>query len=158
MELENIVSSEATKRFLEVADKVIQLGQPLRLSTSREHEIRTAVVEALSNAFRHGSDSPGAPLRLHASQPDDQLNVVVYNHDRRFDRVPEEPKNLNDSDKRIGGWGFHFMRTFASEIVISNGSRGHTFVSLKFERDTPSTLADVSIQDEKKPRNQGKYE
>jgi anti-sigma regulatory factor (Ser/Thr protein kinase) len=71
----------------------------------------------VSNAVRHGSPSPGAPIEVTAAILDGTLRVAVRDQGTGYD--PPNPEETGS-----GGWGIHLIRKLASRSGASRTGRG----------------------------------
>jgi serine/threonine-protein kinase RsbW len=136
------------RTILDLAREVASLGDKLGFTRKRSWEIETAVVEALSNAARHGNGGREEDtIQLIATPGGDRLLVEVRDHGAGLRQVPPLPdleKKIR-GEERPGGWGIFLIRSFASDVqfVVHQGG-GHT-LRLRFDSEAPAQPVEPRI-------------
>jgi sigma-B regulation protein RsbU (phosphoserine phosphatase) len=130
------------------AEAVESLCPTAGFSRQRCEDVRTAVLEALSNAMSHAHDSrPELPILVRAAVAGRSLLVEIRDRGAGPSLIPPEP----DLAKKLAGtetprgWGIHLMRMLASEVEFHVDAGGHT-VRLRFDATRPATLAPARIR------------
>jgi anti-sigma regulatory factor (Ser/Thr protein kinase) len=90
----------------------------LGLSPEACYEVRLALSEAVTNAIRHGSPSPDAPIHIRVSGEPGVLVFEVIDTGRFVPRVTRR------GDMPEGGRGLEFMRLMMDEVDLQPGSDG----------------------------------
>ncbi|MGH2570402.1 MAG: ATP-binding protein [bacterium] len=138
----------STSAILDLAREVASLGEKLGFTRKRGWEIETAVVEALSNAARHGNGGREQdPIRLNAQPAGARLLVEVHDRGAGLSGIPPLP----DLEKKLrgeeppGGWGVFLIRSLASDVqfVVHPGG-GHT-LRLRFDSEAPAQPVEPRI-------------
>jgi anti-sigma regulatory factor (Ser/Thr protein kinase) len=83
----------------------------------RSDVVALLISEVVSNAVRHGSPSPGAPIEVTAAILDGILRVAVRDQGAGYDA-------WDAKETGHGGWGIHLIRKLASRSGASRTGRG----------------------------------
>lgn len=131
------------------AEAVEALCGQAGFSTDRRDEVRTAVLEALSNAMIHAHQARlEMPIVVRAAVHGSSLLVEILDRGPGPREIPPEPdleKKLNGLEDP-GGWGVHLMRLLASEVdFVVRPGEGHS-VRLRFEERSPERPVDARIR------------
>lgn len=121
------------------AEEVEALCDEAGFAAARKDEVRTAVLEALSNALIHGSRSRRDRIVLRAAVEGSCLLVEVADAGPGPRRLPPAP-NLERKLQGLeppGGWGVHLMCLLASEVQFLIQPGGGHVVRLRFEARSP---------------------
>jgi anti-sigma regulatory factor (Ser/Thr protein kinase) len=90
----------------------------LGLSPEACYAVKLALSEAVTNAIRHGSDSPDAPIHIFVSGEPGALVFEVIDTGRFVPRVTRR------GDMPESGRGLEFMRLMMDEVDLQPGSDG----------------------------------
>jgi anti-sigma regulatory factor (Ser/Thr protein kinase) len=133
----------------EAASAVIELLDELHPTDRRRDEVRTAVVEAFRNAWRHGNGGRSDLLvRVKAQISGDSIEVEISDAGSGLAEVPPTPDLAHKvaGDERPTGWGLFLMRSFSSEVTFVARAEGGCSVRMRFGRLAPADPADVRIR------------
>jgi anti-sigma regulatory factor (Ser/Thr protein kinase) len=131
------------------AEAVEQLCDRAGFGAARRDEVRTAVVEALSNAMIHGNRYDRArPILLRAVARTSELSVEIEDTGPGVTRLPPEPDLARKLAGREtpGGWGIHLMRSLASVVEFEVRPEGRHTVRLRFGARAPRHPVDAVIR------------
>jgi serine/threonine-protein kinase RsbW len=119
-------------------------------SKDRCDEVRTAVLEALSNAMTHAHGSRADLLILvRANVAKGSLFVEIRDQGSGPRAIPPQP----DLEKKLAGtehprgWGIHLMRMLASMVEFQVAGGSHT-LRLRFDANRPQEPVPARIRDE----------
>jgi anti-sigma regulatory factor (Ser/Thr protein kinase) len=111
-------------------------------------DIRTAVLEALSNAMTHAHRSrPDLLILVRARVAGSSLVVEIRDQGRGPAAIPPPP----DLERKLAGtehprgWGIHLMRMLASEVEFRVTPRDNT-LRLRFDTARPERLTPARIR------------
>ena len=111
-------------------------------------EIKTAIIEAIYNAWCYGSGgSSELPIRIRAATEVDALVVEVEDQGPGITAIPPLP----DLSRKIAGiekatgWGIYLMRSYASEVTYIVGTGSGCTVRLRFAKSSPATPVEPGI-------------
>jgi anti-sigma regulatory factor (Ser/Thr protein kinase) len=130
------------------AEAVESLARAAGFPPARCDDVRTAVLEALSNAMTHAHGSrPDLLILVRAAVAGSCLRVEIHDHGRGPGAIPPSP-NLERKLAGIEhprGWGIHLMRMLASQVEFLVGAGGHT-LRLRFDAERPPRPARARIR------------
>jgi len=121
------------------AEEVESLCDEVGFEPARKDEVRTAVLEALSNALVHGNRGRRGPILLRAHVEGSSLVVEVGDRGtgpKEFPPPPSLERKLQGLEPP-GGWGVHLMCLLASEVRFLVHPEGGNVVRLRFEARSP---------------------
>lgn len=89
-------------------------------------DLKLAVDEACTNVIEHGYGGLGGTVRLSAAENGGSLTVIIEDRGLPFDPASVPPPDLSADwqDRRIGGLGWHFIRSCVDEIRYEPGVDG----------------------------------
>jgi len=128
------------QQSLDVVQRQLRLQRGARVDEIRDRlgldEIELAVGEALSNAIRHGRQSPKCSIEIDCVASGGELTVRIINSGDRFD--PDSVPIPSPSNLQEGGMGLHFMRMMMDKISYAFDETGTTLTLLKRSKPQPS--------------------
>jgi serine/threonine-protein kinase RsbW len=95
-------------------------------------DLKLAVDEACTNVIEHGYEGRSGTIRLSVAGNDGSLTVVIEDRGRPFDPASVPPPDLSADwqDRRIGGLGWHIIRSCVDEIRYEPGADGGNRLTL----------------------------
>ncbi|HEY6049773.1 MAG TPA: ATP-binding protein [Thermoanaerobaculia bacterium] len=95
-------------------------------------DLKLAVDEACTNVIEHGYAGKPGTIRLSAAESGGRLTVVVEDRGRAFDPRGVAAPDLSDDweNRRIGGLGWHLIRSCVDEIRYEPGEDGGNRLTL----------------------------
>ena len=89
-------------------------------------DLKLAVDEACTNVIEHGYAGRGGTIRISAAGSLGTMTVVVEDHGLPFDPGSVAPPDLSADweNRRIGGLGWHLIRSCVDEIRYEPGVNG----------------------------------
>lgn len=99
---------------------------PLPLTQDLSATIQIVLAEVLNNVGEHAYDGQGGPVYLRALVDAGRLTVII--RDRGTPLPPnlilaEEPDGFDPDDLPEGGFGWHLIRTLATELSLDRLAR-----------------------------------
>lgn len=135
------------------AEAVESMAAGAGFSAERVDDIRTAVLECLSNAMSHAHKRRAELLiGLRAVLAGSSLLVEVRDQGPGPPSLPPEP----DLERKLAGmehprgWGIHLMRILASEVEFVVSAEGHT-ARLRFDPERPDEPVAARIRRDGEP-------
>jgi anti-sigma regulatory factor (Ser/Thr protein kinase) len=132
------------------AEAVESLCPAAGFSRDRCDEVRTAVLEALSNAMTHAHRSrPDLLILVRAAVAEGSLFVEIRDQGPGPAALPPPP----DLEKKLAGtehprgWGIHLMRMLASQVEFRVAGGSNT-LRLRFEAARPDEPVPARIRNE----------
>lgn len=130
------------------AEAVEALGVAAGFPRERCDDVRTAVLEALSNAMTHAHGSrPERLIQVRARVAGSSLFVEIRDQGRGPAAIPPPP----DLERKLTGtehprgWGIHLMRMLASKVEFLVTPRDNT-LQLRFDVARPERLVPARIR------------
>ena len=111
------ISADVT-RLKEARDFAERAAADFGLGEHDRYAVRLAMSEGVTNAIRHGSSSPGDPVRLAVFQEGDALVFEVRDTGRFVPRVARRGR-LPER-----GRGLEFLRRLMDEVHLRPGAEG----------------------------------
>jgi anti-sigma regulatory factor (Ser/Thr protein kinase) len=105
-----------------VRNDVAELAAHLGAEDRVVDDVRLCVSEAVTNVVRHAYGSTDGTLTVHAGVVDDELVVVVRDHGIGM---------AQPGQTRMGGHGFHILRTL-TRLSVASSPREGTEVTMAF--------------------------
>jgi len=95
-------------------------------------DLKLAVDEACTNVIEHGYEGRSGTIRLSVAENGGSLTVIIEDRGLPFDPSSVAPPDLSAGwrDRKIGGLGWHFIRSCVDEIRYEPGADGRNRLTL----------------------------